>query len=93
MGVFAGRDFKEGEVVLRSWMTLFLPLNFPEDQAPRHYAFGYNKTHMALALDYGSLINHRESANARAIASVYSQVRRVFQFANHNVPKRGSTCT
>ena len=49
-------------------MTLFLPVNIPGLQTPRYYSFDHNKTHMAVDLDYGSLINHHESANAEAEA-------------------------
>ena len=49
------------------WKTMYLPNNFPTSQALRNYVFGYNATHMALALDYASIINHHESANARAV--------------------------
>ena len=89
MGVFAGRAFSEDEVVLRSWITLFLPKTFPKDQAPWDYTFGHNETHVALSLDYGSLINHHESFNVAPIGSTHLrfQVRRGFQFANHNVSK------
>ena len=66
IGVFAGRAFKQDEPVLRSWMTLFLPKNFPRGQSTQCYVFRHNETHTALDLDYGSIINHHESANARA---------------------------
>ena len=49
-----------------TWKTLFLPENFPKNQALYNYVFGHNKTHMALALDYGSVLNHHESANVQA---------------------------
>ena len=49
-----------------TWKTLFLPANFPKNQALYNYVFGHNETHMALALDYGSVLNHHESANAKA---------------------------
>ena len=45
-------------------MTLFLPDNFPEGRSISHYSFDYNETHMAMPLDYGSLMNHHESFNA-----------------------------
>ena len=32
----------------------------------RNYVFGHNQTHMALALDYGSVLNHHEDANVQA---------------------------
>ena len=48
------------------WKTLFLPKNFPKTQALRNYVFGHNETHMALALDYGSVLNHHESPNVKA---------------------------
>ena len=88
-GVFAGRAFKKDEVVLRSWRTLFLPKNFPRRQAAWYYLFGHNKTHMALVLDYGSLVNHHESANTRhtGFNNIHFQVRRDFQCANRNVVK------
>ena len=92
-GVFAGRAFKKDEPVLRSWMTMFLPLNFPIDQAAWNYVFGLNETHKALALDYASVANHHESANTKVIHllglkhNIEFQVRRDFQYANHNVLK------
>ena len=80
-GVFAGRAFRKGEVVLRSCMTLYLPRNFPRGQAPWNYAFRYNKTHIALDVDHGSIFNHLESANTiakRTDGQKVYQVRRVF---------------
>ena len=65
-------------------MTLFLPENLPKSQPVRNYVFGHNETHMALALDYGSLINHHESANARSVSPDF-KVRRAFRLANHDV--------
>ena len=93
-GVFAGRAFKQYEIVLRSWMTLFLPNNFPKSEAIHNYIFGHNKTHRALVLDYGSLMNHRESANTKAISAnetppktqnenIHFQVRAGFPCGNH----------
>ena len=64
-------------------MTLLLPKNICEN-----YVFAYNETHAALILDYGSVINHHESANARATHfpdvnhNLYIQVR---MDANQNV--------
>ena len=49
-----------------SWKTIFLPQNFPDRQVLRNYVFGYNETHMGLVIDYGSLLNHHENANAKA---------------------------
>ena len=46
--------------------TLFLPKNFARDQLFNNYILGDNETHMDLVLDYGSLFNHHESANAKA---------------------------
>ena len=80
-GVFAGRAFKKDETVLRSWTTLFLPNNFPRQQTARCYVFNHNKTHMALDLDYGSIINHHESANARAIGRYKDMHYRVCLFS------------
>ena len=65
-GAFAGRAFKKDELVHISSKTLFLPEYFPESQVLGNYVFGYNKTHMGLILDYGSLFNHHESANVEA---------------------------
>ena len=66
IGVFAGRAFKQKKQVLAIRKTLFLPNNFPPYEFVHNYVFGYNKTHMALVLDYGSLLNHHESANVKA---------------------------
>ena len=43
-------------------MTLFLPNNF-SPLSIGYYIFAYNDTHVAMPLDYGSLLNHHESAN------------------------------
>ena len=72
--------------MLRSWATLLLPLNIPGSQIVHSYTFGHNETYMSLALDYGSLINHHESANARAGRPDF-RVRRAFRRANYNVLK------
>ena len=66
-GVFAGQAFKKDEMLPATWKTLFLPANFPTNQPLRNSVFGHNKTHMALALDYGSVLNHHESANVHAV--------------------------
>ena len=62
---------------MRSATTIFLPRNIPGLQTPLWYGFGHNKTHMVLDLDYGSVINHHESANAEAIRvkSMHYRVR------------------
>ena len=77
IGVFAGRAFKKDEIILRSSMTLFLPRNIPGFQTLLCYGFGHNETHLFLDLDYGSIINHHESANAAAmrVNSMYYRVR------------------
>ena len=66
-GGFAGRAFKQNEQVLATWKTLFLPRNFPNSQTLRNYAFDHNETHVGLVLDYGSVLNHHESANVEAV--------------------------
>ena len=98
-GVFAGRAFKQDEAVLQSWMTMFLPRNIPKSQTVHNYAFGYNETHLALALNYGSIINHHESANTRAMRVIF-QARMGFQCAYqkyaacmHAHIHKGYTCT
>ena len=65
-GVFTGRSFEQGLLLEVSWKVLFLPINFPSSQVISNYAFGYNETHMGLVLDYGSLLNHHKSPNAKA---------------------------
>ena len=92
-GVFAGRALKQGEL-MATWKTLFLPENFPKCHV-RNYVFGHNHTHMAFVLDYGSVLNHHESANVKAVVdihrpasdNVHFQVRRGFVCANHNALK------
>ena len=76
----------------RAWKTLYLPDNLPKTQALRNYVFGHNETHMGLVLDYGSLFNHHESANVRAVGfapttDVHFQVRTGFVCANRNALK------
>ena len=77
-------------MVLRNWMTLFLPHNFPKSQFLRNYVFGHNDTHMALVLDYGSILNHHENANVQAAEfaqsnNIHFRVRVGFVCANRNV--------
>ena len=48
-------------------MTLLLPKNIPRDLSVWYYSFGFNETHMAVPLDYGSILNHHESANAHVL--------------------------
>ena len=72
-GGFAGRAFKKDEVVLENWKTLYLPKNFPNRQSLKNYVFAYNKTHMALILDYGSVCNHHKSANVEAVYKLASK--------------------
>ena len=50
-----------------SWKILFLPKNFPGSEFVNNYMFGYNETHTLLVLDYGSLLNHHESANVKPV--------------------------
>ena len=81
------------------WKTLLLPMNFPQNQALRNYVFGHNETHMALALDYGSILNHHESANVQAVQfsefpqgnEIQFQVCMGFVCGNRNVLKN-SVC-
>ena len=73
-----------------SWKTLFLPKNFPTSQVLRNYVFASNETHIGLVLDYGSLFNHHESANMKAVKvlgsnNVYFLVRMGFYCMNGNV--------
>ena len=63
--------------MLRTWITLFLPKNLPDDLSFRHYRFGYNETHTAVPLNYGSILNHHESANTR-LTNMNFYVRGVF---------------
>ena len=62
-------------------------------QALRNYVFNYNETHIGLVLDYGSLINHHESANVKAGEEVPGsnkvnfQVLMGFQYAHRNALK------
>ena len=91
-GVFAGRAFKQNGKVPASWKILFLPKNFPRSEFVNNYIFGYNETHTLLILDYGSLLNHHESANVKPVAvpgsnSGYFRVRMGFVCANCNVLK------
>ena len=59
----------------------------------RNYMFGHNKTHKALVIDYGSLLNHHESANTKAVLilgsnpNIHFKVCRGFQCVNRNILK------
>ena len=76
-------------------MTLYLPYNLPRSQVVCSYAFDHNETHAGLGIDYGSLLNHHESANVKHVSisgsdpNVVFQVRRVshLSFMNGNVLK------
>ena len=74
-------------------MTLYLPYNLPKSQVVQNYNFDHNQTHSALVIDYGSLLNHHESANVKALTfsrpdpNVHFLVRRDFQYANRNILK------
>ena len=75
-----------------SWKTLYLPRNFPTSQVLCNYAFGYNETHVGLVLDYGSVLNHHESANVEVGeehpgGGVHFYVRMGVQCGNRNAPK------
>ena len=92
-GVFAGRAFEQDDLVPVSWKTLFLPKNIPKNQVLCNYAFGYNETHVGLVLDYGSVLNHHESANVQVGeeypgGGVHFYVRMGFQSGNRDAPKK-----
>ena len=63
IGVFAGRAFKKDEIVFRSWMTLYLPENFPKSEAISNYVW----PPLTLPLNYGPIANHHESYNTEQI--------------------------
>ena len=91
-GVFAGRDFEQDEVVPAIWKALFLPQNFPVSQVLHNYVFEYNETHMLLVIDYGSILNHHESANVKPVVVpgtdvAYFRVRMGFRCESRNVLK------
>ena len=60
-----------------------MPANIPKNEALYYYVFDYNKTHMGLVLDYGSIANHHESANleagAKAAGTLQFKVRWAFE--------------
>ena len=69
-----------------SWKTLFLPKNFPKGQVLYNYVFYFNETYMGLVLDYGSVMNHHESANVKTVEELLAgsnnvefKVRTVFR--------------
>ena len=75
-------------------MTLYLPYNVPRSQVVCNYIFHHNTTHSGLVIDYGSLLNHHESANVKSESieeesgpNIHFQVRRGFQCVNRNVLK------
>ena len=93
-GVFAGRDFRKGAVVIRSWKTLALPKTWPDNSVLWYYFFGHNETHLSLSLSYGSLTNNHESANIQYFQYFSTEaaatksgfvVRDDFQRGNRNV--------
>ena len=80
-------------------MTLFLPNNIPKSEAAHNYMFGHNKTHGALVLDYGSVLNHHMNPNVKAKkfnkkgtktppnGNVHFEVRKNFPCSNHMFEK------
>ena len=94
LGVFAGRAFKQDEIVVPSWMTLILPKNFPKSEDTSNYLFPIG----AVALGYGSIANHHKSFNTQAVRiqgfdNINFHVRRGFQCANRNIVKAYSVHT
>ena len=61
-----------------SWKTVFFPTEMPHGFSPWHYVFGSNKTHVALALGYGSISNHHEFANVINVWNDESETNVVF---------------
>ena len=62
-GVFAGRDFEPGETVEAAPVVLLDLKTQPFPAAVRRLAFNWSKTHVALALGFGSLYNHSDQPN------------------------------
>ena len=61
--MFAGRNFRKDDVVIRSWRTLLLPKTLPDNSVLWYYFFRHNETHISLPLGYGSLVNQHDSPN------------------------------
>ena len=62
-GVFAGRDFEPGEIIEAAPVVLLDLKTQPFPAAVRRLAFNWSKTHVALALGFGSLYNHSDQPN------------------------------
>ena len=67
LGVFALKDFKEGEVVESAPVLIFTPTDRKNlEKTPlSHYVYPWRSTRgAAIALGYGSIYNHSYSPNA-----------------------------
>ncbi|HTD27854.1 MAG TPA: SET domain-containing protein-lysine N-methyltransferase [Xanthomonadaceae bacterium] len=82
-GAFAGREFKQGEVVEACPVVLFEPL--PDRRLPidiRRIVFGWSnllglqRLQPAIVLGYGSIYNHSNPAGMRCEADVAARVLR-----------------
>ena len=51
----------------------------PSNQVVYNYIFNHNKTHKTLVIDYGSLCNHHDSPNTKAIKDSGSKLNLHFQ--------------
>ena len=67
LGVFAGRDFDQGTIVISSWEIVFFPHELPAYLPPWEYVFNVNDTHEALPLGYAPIANHHESDNVEHV--------------------------
>ena len=64
-GIFAGRHFETGEVVEVAPVVLLALKTQPFPGTIRRLVYNWSKTHVALALGYGSLYNHSDQPNLR----------------------------
>lgn len=62
-GVFASRDLNSGEIVEVAPVVLLDLKTQPFPAAIRRLAFNWSKTHVVLALGFGSLYNHSDQPN------------------------------
>ena len=64
-GAFAGRTFFPGDIVETAPVILLDLKAQPFPRAIRRLAYNWSKTHVALALGFGSLYNHSDQPNLR----------------------------
>ena len=89
-GVFAGKDFKKGELIEVCPVLLFTAHDghmawLAHASVLDRYYFDFDEKHSALAFGYGSLYNHSKRPNAEYSAN--TETREIVIYALKNIKK------